>query len=63
MLKMSIYNDISMLELAGIGVAVANAPLEVRQAADWVTASCQEGGVAQAVSRFIQETRSSIECP
>jgi len=56
------YNDLSMLELAGIGVAVANAPQEVRQAADWVTASCQEGGVAQAVSRFILEPRSAMEC-
>jgi Cof subfamily protein (haloacid dehalogenase superfamily) len=56
------YNDISMIELAGIGVAVANAPLEVRQAADWVTASCQEGGVARAVSRFILGSHPAIEC-
>jgi Cof subfamily protein (haloacid dehalogenase superfamily) len=56
------YNDISMIELAGIGVAVANAPEKVRQAADWVTATCQDGGVARAVSRFILEPPSTIEC-
>lgn len=57
------YNDLSMIELAGIGVAVANAPQEVRQAADWVTASCQEGGVAQAVAKFILEPGPAMVCP
>ncbi len=46
-------NDIEMLRLAGIGVAVGNAPPQVRQAADFVVASNDEDGVAEAVERFV----------
>jgi Cof subfamily protein (haloacid dehalogenase superfamily) len=56
------YNDLSMLEFAGVGVAVANAPLQVRQAADWVTGSCEEAGVAQAAARFILEDSLDVNC-
>lgn len=48
------YNDIDMLQWAGIGVAVGNAPKEVQEAADFVTASNDEDGVAKAVSRFLK---------
>ncbi len=47
------YNDIEMLEFAGLGVAVGNAPLEVRRWAGHVTASNDEDGVAQALERFV----------
>ena len=46
------FNDIPMLEWAGIGVAVANAPEVVRSRADYVTLSNEEGGVAEAINRF-----------
>jgi len=46
-------NDLEMLQLAGIGVAMANAPASVRAAADYVTASNDEDGVALAVERFV----------
>jgi Cof subfamily protein (haloacid dehalogenase superfamily) len=46
-------NDISMLEFAGLSVAMGNALEPVRQAADYVTASCYEDGLAQAVERFV----------
>ncbi len=46
-------NDIPMLRAAGIGVAVANAYPEVRAAADYVTASNEEDGVAQALEKLI----------
>ena len=42
-------NDLEMLQRAGIGVAVANAPARVRKAADFVVPSHDEGGVAVAV--------------
>jgi Cof subfamily protein (haloacid dehalogenase superfamily) len=47
------YNDIEMLEFAGLGIAVANAPPEVRRRAGHVTASNDEDGVAQALERFV----------
>lgn len=46
-------NDISMLECAGTAVAMGNATEEVKRYADYVTAKNKEGGVAQAINRFI----------
>lgn len=46
-------NDVTMLQAAGLGVAVANAPPEVQQAADAVTASSEEDGAALAIERFV----------
>lgn len=45
-------NDISMLRHAGIGVAMGNAREEVKAVADYVTASVDEEGVAQALKHF-----------
>lgn len=42
-------NDLSMLRAAGVGVAMGNASAEVKAAADYVTASCDENGVALAL--------------
>ncbi|NLJ85393.1 MAG: HAD family phosphatase [Firmicutes bacterium] len=47
------YNDIPMLEYAGIGVAVANAARTVQATADYVTLSNEEYGVAEAIKRFV----------
>jgi len=47
------YNDIDMLKWAGIGVAVSNAPPEVKRHADYVTTSNDENGVAAALRHFI----------
>lgn len=46
------YNDLSMLKLAGVGVAMANAAPEVRAEADYVTLSNEEDGVAAALEHF-----------
>ena len=46
-------NDVAMLRAAGLGVAMANAAPEVKAAADTVTASNNEDGVARAVETFI----------
>ena len=46
------YNDLSMLRLAGMGVAMANAAPEIRLEADYVTLSNEEDGVAHALSKF-----------
>jgi hydroxymethylpyrimidine pyrophosphatase-like HAD family hydrolase len=45
-------NDVPMLQWAGIGVAMANAAPEVRQAVRYVTATNENDGVAQAIERF-----------
>lgn len=46
-------NDVSMLRAAGIGVAMGNASPEARQAADEITGTCDENGVAQALRRLL----------
>lgn len=46
-------NDAEMLRLAGIGVAVANAMPHAKEAADFVVASNDEDGVAEAIERFV----------
>lgn len=49
------YNDLSMLKLAGVGVAMANAVPEVRAEADFITKSNEEDGVAFAIEKFYYE--------
>ena len=46
-------NDLSMIEHAGIGVAVANAKPAVRAAAKLVTVSNDEDGVAQVIEQVL----------
>ena len=43
------YNDISMLKAAGLGIAMGNAEEAVKEAADTVTADCDEDGIAVAL--------------
>jgi len=45
-------NDLPMLTWAGLGVAVANAHPSVLAAADEVTASNDDDGVAQVLDRW-----------
>lgn len=45
-------NDVSMLEMAGISVAVGNASSKVKEAAGHVTSPSWEHGVAKAISEF-----------
>jgi len=47
------FTDIEMLQYAGIGVAMGNAPAPVKECADWVTATIEEDGMARAVERWI----------
>jgi len=57
------YNDIAMLKWAGIGVAVANAPQMVKAAADYVTASNDEDGVAEALEKWVLNPQADPCCP
>ncbi len=47
------WNDLSMIEYAGLGIAMANAPAEIRDKAGFVTLSNDENGVAHAIYKFI----------
>lgn len=47
------HNDLSMIEYAGLGVAMANASPDVLRAADAVTASNQDDGVAQVLRKYV----------
>lgn len=47
------FNDISMIEYAGFGVAMANAQEPVKKVADYVTLSNEEDGVAHVIEKFI----------
>jgi Cof subfamily protein (haloacid dehalogenase superfamily) len=47
------YNDVEMLASVGFGVAMGNAPEDVRQIADWVAPDIEGDGVAVAIEKFI----------
>jgi Cof subfamily protein (haloacid dehalogenase superfamily) len=46
-------NDASMLAWAGVGVAMGNASMASRAAADWVAPPLEKDGVAEAIHRYI----------
>lgn len=47
------FNDVEMLEYAGIGVAMGNAPAEVKAFAQWVAPSVEQDGAAAAITKFL----------
>ena len=47
------YNDLTMIQFAGLGVAMENGVLPVRKAADYITASNNEDGVGLVVEKFM----------
>ena len=46
-------NDLAMIQNAGIGVAMGNAYDGLKAAADFVTLTCDEDGVAHAINKFV----------
>ncbi|MBH8555422.1 HAD family phosphatase [Nostocaceae cyanobacterium CENA357] len=47
------FNDLEMLEYAGIGVAMGNAPTAVQAIAQWVAPNVEEDGAAIAIKKFL----------
>ena len=47
------YNDLSMIQYAGLGVAMENAVLPVKKAADYVTLSNNDDGIAHVIEKFM----------
>ncbi len=57
------YNDMPMLRFAGMGVAMGNAQKEVKEMADYVTASNDEDGIVNVIDKFMtpKDTGESSE--
>ncbi len=47
------FNDLEMIQYAGLGVAMGNARQEIKEQADIVTVSNEEDGVAEAIERYV----------
>jgi hydroxymethylpyrimidine pyrophosphatase-like HAD family hydrolase len=47
------FNDVEMIQYAGIGVAMGNAPEPVKAFADWVAPDVESDGAAIALSRIL----------
>jgi hydroxymethylpyrimidine pyrophosphatase-like HAD family hydrolase len=46
------YNDIEMIKFAGMGVAMGNAPDDIKAIADFVTDTNNDDGVRKALEKF-----------
>ncbi len=46
-------NDFSMINAAGLGIAMANASDDIKAIADYITTSNEEDGVGEAIRKFI----------
>ncbi len=49
------YNDLSMIQFAGLGIAMGNAQEPVKKAANYITLSNEEDGVAEAIDKFCSQ--------
>ena len=49
------YNDVDMIEYAGVGVAMGNAPDEVKKHSNYITSTNDQDGVAKAITKLILE--------
>lgn len=47
------FNDVEMIEYAGVGVAMGEAPMDVQAIANWVAPSVEEDGAAAAIAEFL----------
>ncbi len=50
------YNDLAMIEFAGLGVAMGNAPDDIKAKANYVTDTNMNDGVAKVVESFVLKT-------
>jgi len=50
------YNDISMIQFAGLGAAMENAQPDVKAVADVMTESNDNDGVAYIVEKYMKNT-------
>ena len=53
-------NDQAMIEFAGLGVAMGNAPDDIKEIANYVTDTNMNDGVAKVVEKFVLKTEVLI---
>ena len=46
-------NDIEMIEMAGVGVAMGNGTLQIKERADYVTEQIENNGFVKAIDKFV----------
>ncbi|MCP8968016.1 Cof-type HAD-IIB family hydrolase [Ectobacillus ponti] len=54
------YNDLAMIEFAGLGVAMGNAPDDIKEQADYVTDTNMNDGVAKVVEEFVLKQPAGV---
>jgi Cof subfamily protein (haloacid dehalogenase superfamily) len=54
------YNDLAMIEFAGLGVAMGNAPDDIKAKANFVTDTNMNDGVAKVVEKFVLKTTALV---
>ena len=47
------YNDLTMLSCVGMGIAMGNAPVEVREKCAFTTVPSDQNGIARAIEKYI----------
>ena len=47
------YNDMTMIEYAGIGVAMGNAQPALKEIADYITDTNDQDGIIKVIDKFI----------
>ncbi|WP_100407375.1 Cof-type HAD-IIB family hydrolase [Bacillus solitudinis] len=55
------YNDLDMIEFAGLGVAMGNAPDDIKEKADYVTDTNMNDGVAKIIEKFVLVEEALVE--
>jgi Cof subfamily protein (haloacid dehalogenase superfamily) len=54
------YNDQAMIEFAGLGVAMGNAPDDIKEIANYVTDTNMNDGVAKVVEKFVLKSKALV---
>lgn len=52
------FNDLSMIQYAGLGVAMENAVKSIKSKADYITLSNNEDGIAHVINKFVLKDNS-----
>jgi len=47
------FNDVEMLQYAGVGIAMGNAPVAVKAVANWIAPEVEQDGAAVAIEQFL----------
>lgn len=47
------WYDLQLIQAAGLGVAMGNGNEAIKKAADWITDTNEQDGVAKAITRYL----------